>query len=591
MKSIRFRLLMYLLLISVISLLVLGLFSYMLSVKTLKKNTNNVMSNTVKQIGNNVENRIEKLDKYTYLIFTNERIQKLLAEKKLDDSTELYAVYKELNSIFSYYFYGERYFVSANIFSMNGGEYVYRNEASNNVDLYKKTNGLENAMIMDGSVQWEGSKRISDSNGRDLSLFAVSRVLKDLRNKKPLLSIGKLYVTFSEEIFSDSYANFHTDKSSEIFIVDDNGRIVSHTDKSLIDKDLSGESYIGQALKNDEGVLEQDYNNQKSLISYYHIKNKNWWVIESVPYTYVTGQIKYIVFLTAIVCLACLIGICTVSLFLSKRFVKPLLQLNKAMKEVENGNFETALQVTTQDEISQIKNHFNKMVKRIKELFERTIEQEREKKKEELRALQYQVNPHFLYNTLNTIRLMAMLSKANNVTMMTEALIRLLRNTIGKQGDRVAVAVELENIKDYIHIQQVRYNDSIEVEYLVDERMMDCLMPNFILQPLIENSIFHGLEPKSGKGHLVIRGILEPDHITFSLEDNGVGMSEEDIQQLFTKKEHTNSYVSIGVKNVNDRIRISYGAGYGVEVQSVMGEGTQVKVRLPLFREEERGGE
>ncbi|MBO9596511.1 MAG: sensor histidine kinase [Cohnella sp.] len=548
------------------------------------------MSNTVEQIGINIENVFAKLETYTFLAFTNENLQDILLERNFDNSDgQLVSIYKDLDSILSYYFYNEKYLASAVIYSANGGKYVYKDTSSYHIEQFRNANWLENMMSWDGSVRWNGMQRIGSGSGQDGSLFTVSRVLKDVKHQKPLRSIGMLYLSFSEKIFSDIYADFHAEPGSSMMIIDETGRVVSHKDKALILADMGDESYMERVLKDDKGIFVHSYNGKKSLISYYKINPINWRIVEFVPYSFITGQIIYIVLLTVLICGACLICIYAISLFLSKRFVRPLLQLNQAMKEVEKGRFDTSIPVATPDEIGQINNHFNKMVMRIKELFEQTIEQEREIRQEELKALQYQVNPHFLYNTLNSIRLMAMISKAGHVAAMTEALIRLLRNTIGKIGSMVPVAVEIENIKDYLYIHRVRYQDQIQVDYMLDEQILPCMMPNFILQPLVENAIFHGFEPRSGKGRIVIRGGMEADSIVISLQDDGIGMTEEHIRHIFSRKENKAAFVSIGIKNVNDRIRLSLGSEYGIDVKSIVGEGTVVYVRLPLiFQREER---
>lgn len=585
MKSIRTRLLLYFLLMSVFSLVAVGFASYLILVSTLKEKANTVMANTVEQIGKNVESRMDIVEMYTFLVFSNERIQTLLESNSFKDfdTVSLYAAYKELDSILSYYFYNDKYLLSAVILSVKGGRYVYKDSAAN-IEMSENPDYLNKMKMMDGSVQWIGPKQVKDQNGREIGLFAVSRVLKDIKNTNPLHSLGRLDLTFSEDMLSDIYESFHTDENSDIMIVDQNGQVISHKDKMLFSLNLGGEPYIESVLSGDDGVFVHKYNNVKSLVSFHKLAELNWWVIEFVPYSYITAQIKYIILLTLLLCGACLLGIYACSLYLSARLAKPLKQLNNAMKEVEKGNFELYVNVDSRDEVGQIKTHFNRMVRRIDELFKETIHQEREKKKEELKALQYQVNPHFLYNTLNSVRLMAMLSKATHVATMIEALIRMLRNTIGKHGTMVPVSMEIKNIQDFILIQNIRNNNRIEVECHIDENIADCLIPHFLLQPLVENSIVHGFDQKSGKGILVIRGSRWEDDMLFSLEDNGFGMTEVQIRNILTGENRGNKYTSIGIKNVIDRIKINFGPDYGLNIQSVVGEGTRVVVRLPVIR-------
>jgi two-component system sensor histidine kinase YesM len=589
---------MYFLLMSVITLTVAGSFSYVISVSTLRKNANTGMANTVEQIGRNVENQIEKINRYAYLLFTDVKIQQTLMEHSLPnhDPGRLYSLYKELDSILSYYFYNDKYFLSASITLNSGERYIYQSSIADypiSPLLDQLDQVMESKQFADGAVRWEGPARLTVRGGRQVELFSVSRELKNVGDMKTssVFTIGQLRLVFSEKMYSDLYQSIHTDANSVIMIVDAAGNVISHKEKSFVANSMAEEDFMNKVLNSHDKVFVHSHDGTRSFVSSYKLGVQEWRVIELVPYTYVTTKINSILLITILMCLVCLLGIYLLSLFLSVRFSKPLMELNWAMKEMEKGNFDISVDVSTKDEVGQMKNHFNRMVKRIKGLFERTIKQEREKQEQELRALQYQVNPHFLYNTLNSVRLMAILSKANHVAAMIEALIRLLRNTLGKYGKMVSVKVEIDNIRDFIFIQNMRYSGKFEVDYQIDNNLLSLLMPHFILQPLVENALFHGLEPKRGmeKGKLTVHGKLSGEQLAFCLTDNGVGMTSEQIERIFAGIDHEFGYTQIGIKNVHDRIRLMYGPDYGIRVDSVIGEGTTVEVRLPIIRQQREG--
>ena len=219
-------------------------------------------------------------------------------------------------------------------------------------------------------------------------------------------------------------------------------------------------------------------------------------------------------------------------------------------------------------------------------LMEQNVEEQRQKRKSELRALQAQINPHFLYNTLDSIIWMAEWGKTKEVVLMTSSLAKLLRQSISNQNELVRVEEEVEYTRSYLTIQKMRYKDKLEYDIQVSPEVLGQKIPKLVLQPLVENAIYHGIKYKEGKGIVQIEGWLEQKELVLRISDDGIGMTEEQLAKIFEKRETDIRKNGVGVLNVHERIQLYYGKDYGLRFFSTLGEGTVVEVRIPC----EEGG-
>ena len=214
-------------------------------------------------------------------------------------------------------------------------------------------------------------------------------------------------------------------------------------------------------------------------------------------------------------------------------------------------------------------------------LMEQNVEEQRQKRKSELKALQAQINPHFLYNTLDSIIWMAEWGKTNEVVLMTSSLVKLLRQSISNQNELVRVEEEVEYTRSYLTIQKMRYKDKLEYEILVDQEVQGKKIPKLVLQPLVENAIYHGIKYKEGKGVVCIEGFKAGTHMVLKVTDDGNGMTKEQLSKIFEKRETDTRRNGVGVLNVHERIQLYYGKEYGLKFSSEEGLGTTVEVHIP----------
>ncbi len=273
-----------------------------------------------------------------------------------------------------------------------------------------------------------------------------------------------------------------------------------------------------------------------------------------------------------------------VSLILSHSFTKPIRDLRKHIHKVEVGNFKTLVPIKRNDELGQLGMSFNEMSENLNNLIKKMIAEEKEKDQMEFQILQSQINPHFLYNTLDSIKWLATIQNVENIKDMTNALINLLKYNISGKETLVHLKDEIASIVNYVEIQKYRFGDTFDVVYDIPDTLENLYILRFILQPIIENSIVHGFEDMGNEQyHITIKATREDDILFIIISDNGKGIDEVTIETLFKKENKRNvMHHGIGLKNIHDRIQLHCGNDYGLEVDSPSAGGTTIRLWLPV---------
>ena len=364
------------------------------------------------------------------------------------------------------------------------------------------------------------------------------------------------------------------------FIADPEGDIVYHPQQQLI--------YAG--LKEEQGDKLRDYadgsHTFKGVIYTIHTLQNCDWRIVGVSYVdeLVTVKVTEMVRLVLLAAILVVITTALAGAFLAKTFSKPAEELAAAMRrfvrEAESFEF---YPVRGTEEIVALSDSFGHMVLQIQELMEKVREEEVTLRKTELNALQAQINPHFLYNTLDSIAWMCEVGRTEEAIEMVNALARLFRISISRGHELITVAQELQHAECYLKIQKFRYKSQFSYKFQVEESCMGYLCNKITLQPLIENAIVHGLD-MSDEGEILIEVFEQEQDIIMRVCDNGVGMTEEQCEEILHKDVHQKG--GIGIKNVNDRVKIYFGEQYGMTIFSELDEGTKVEIRMPKILEE-----
>ena len=364
------------------------------------------------------------------------------------------------------------------------------------------------------------------------------------------------------------------------FIMDDEGNIIYHPQQQLIHAGLKAENEEIKDLPDGSHMSGNMIYTVKSL------KNSNWKII-GVTYldeTVNTRVNTMIIVSVLILLLVVLMSFLSGSLF-SYLFTKPVKKLSNAMKEFESNASGFVFEpIRGAVEVNRLSDSFEHLVVRIQQLMEEVKNEETTLRKTELKALQAQINPHFLYNTLDSISWMCEEGKNDEAVLMVNALAKLFRISISRGHEIIPIEKEVLHAECYLKIQKYRYQNQFDYRFEVDEKCNQYMCNKITLQPMIENALYHGLN-MIDEGHIVIRIFEDGDDVVMEVEDNGIGMTPDQIKELF-ENDITDKH-GIGVKNVNDRIKIYFGEQYGITVESEPDEGTTVSIRIPKITEED----
>lgn len=365
------------------------------------------------------------------------------------------------------------------------------------------------------------------------------------------------------------------------YIADKKGDIIYHPQQQLIYSGLKEEEY--NYLK-DGSHVEKD-----AIYSVRSLDNCEWKII-GVCYIdeMITNRVNHIMKTLSVIFLIVVLLTVLIIRFFSKLFSNPARELANAMQEFEKdtNNFEfKSIEGTA--EITSLTESFEHMVVQIKELVEKVRQEEITLRKTELKALQAQINPHFLYNTLDAIAWLCEEERYKDAVEMVNSLAKLFRISISRGHELITIEKEMQHAKSYLKIQNFRYKNQFTYSFDVDEECLNYLCNKITLQPIIENAIYHGIDRMVDEGKINIGIHQKCDRIIFTVEDNGVGMTEEQCEEILHKD--AGDRVGIGIKNVNDRIKIYFGEEYGLTIQSELDEGTRVTISMPKITENDYG--
>lgn len=296
------------------------------------------------------------------------------------------------------------------------------------------------------------------------------------------------------------------------------------------------------------------------------------------------NTIVYILFTCVIISLVLVV---IVSFKFSRTLTNPIFKLKRLMKQAESGDLTVRFNFEHNDEIGELGQSFNHMIARIDQLIQMVYVEQENKRTAEMKSLQEQIKPHFLYNTLDTISWMARDYDAEDIVRLVDALTNMFRIGLSHGKDIITVKEEITHVSNYLYIQKIRYKDKLNYVIHVDESLYAVEVPKLILQPLVENAIYHGVKAKRGGGTITITGVPEGENLVFTVQDDGAGMLQEKVEELnrrMSERSVLDEKKSFGLFYIRERIQLCYGTGYGVHVESALGEGTRVTITLPLYQ-------
>ncbi|WP_238590935.1 sensor histidine kinase [Paenibacillus beijingensis] len=438
---------------------------------------------------------------------------------------------------------------------------------------------IQEAKRKDGSLVWQGlqfNRLVGGGRNTDL-ILPVGRVLK---NFKTMERIGYILVDLNGYAILNKIEKLKLGDTGKFFVVDSEGRIMIHSDLKLINKRVEHPELLKQVVGDDRAEFEYTENG----VPYYGVKqllSNGWMVVGTVPVHEITGELdKLQMFILYSFGLLALLAI-GIGVLIVGRVTKPIKQLTLDMRKVQQGDITVRTQVKSDDEIGLLSRQFNKMLQEIEQLIRKVEEEQGQKLQAELRALMHRIHPHFLLNTLSMLWWSIKSNQNERVARGLSALIRLLEAHMGKSGSMIPLEEELDFLQKYITILELRYERTFILDLDVEQGLEKQVIPRMLLQPLVENAIFHGIIPKETDGRISIRVCISGDYTEFLVTDDGVGIGEEKLNLLADpEKAIADGKMGIGLRHIYDMLRFYYAGRSEWSVASNPGNGTTVRILL-----------
>ncbi|MFC5449299.1 cache domain-containing sensor histidine kinase [Paenibacillus aestuarii] len=424
-------------------------------------------------------------------------------------------------------------------------------------------------------------------SSKDQFVFTATRLINFSRVTNNLLKpMDKdaerpiLLVNFKESMISRVFRESLVVKDSYYYVFTNDLKVISTSKHGAAPP--FDEAWIQSILKQPSGTQVIRVQGKKMVVCYDQIPTTGWISAVFIPYDNllqtVPNMVSYTVYSTILILV---LSILLASLF-SSRITMPLKKLMWGIKQIGEGNFHTRIESQGTSEVNLIIHKFNQMNDKIQTLIEQNYETSLKEMEAELKALNFQFNPHFLYNTLNIINYLAIENKQKVISTMLVELSEMLEYTAKKSGE-VAFGEDVNYLKSYDYIMKQRFENKFHIEYQLDPELYRYTVPKFFLQPFIENAIIHGLEDREEGGWVRVSGRIEGELRIFLIEDNGKGMEASVISRVLAAAEDPGTMTkSIGIENVHKRVKLIYGQPYGVTIESKLLAGTKITITLPL---------
>lgn len=418
-------------------------------------------------------------------------------------------------------------------------------------------------------------------------VVSLSREITFYKNNKK--EQGVLLVDMNFSALDQLCRKARLGKKGYIYLVDSRGNIVYHPQQQLINASLKSENVI-EVMKHISGIYFDKFEGENRLITIQTVNYCRWRIVGIAYIDEIVTTRKEIAIFIGWTLLFGTLFVIFISAFISAKISKPIKELEKSMKMVEEGMLDISINIKGEAEVAKLAGTFNMMLTRIRYLMEQIVLEQESKRKAEFEVLQAQINPHFLYNTLNSVVRMVESGKKEDAIIMITSLSKLFRISISKGRNIITIQEELEHASNYMIIQKIRYKNKFRFEIEAQEAVLQCKTVKLILQPIIENAIYHGIEYMVDEGFIKVSAEIVNEKLLLQVSDNGSGMRPETVENILTARSESKEGVGVGVKNVHERIQLCYGKEYGLEFISEVDQGTIVKIWLPLTDESKKEG-
>lgn len=537
----------------------------------------------MEQLSSNFDYAIESLEDFILMQTFNKEFSRIIGKKAEEgNSKALFDRQKKLLN-FSYNLMNFNKYIKAVLVQDNYENIYYYSPDYNSMSQEEQVENLafQKSNEMWGTTYWKPYKE---------ELVFASSLVFDFESMKPL---GVISVGIDTAYFKELYKNLSSEKANEILVLNQDRQI-------LIGEGNKGRELAEIILEKYKPVNEEGkeiyYKDEKYIYTTWKAKGNGIQVMNLISEKVIMDGIFK---LLSPVIWSALLGVmlsAAIAVLISGQISSNIKLLLTNIRSISKGDFSQKIVPASYDEVGMLAVEFNHMSEQIVQLFKSVTDEKIQKKNSELKALQFEydslqakINPHFLYNTLESINSLAKLKGQQDIADSIYLLGKYLREAISSKRKFVFLEEEIQNIRNYVKIQQLSYGDKIQIIFHVDEALLETVVPKLILQPLVENSIVHGIEPKIGKGRIEITARCEKKDMLLEVWDDGVGISREQLENTMEHKSGNSGYehTKVGLMAVHKRIRILYGETYGIQIHSAPREGTSIMIKLPINFEDE----
>jgi two-component system sensor histidine kinase YesM len=588
-SQLRYQIFLSHLLIVFLILALVSVIFYDFYATRMVKENNLSMEQLNKQIILNLNQAIKRLEKNTFLLNYEKDIIELGRLEDQDpyafSSRVLSAEYKNIDNYFFNLIYTTQEIYGVSIYTMNGKHLYSRNRQLNehssdtviNEPWFQKALEKKGVMLLIGKHK---NRYVRD----ETDVISIARAIVDL-NVRRLISVivVEQNISYIARIVDD----IKIGDQGAVVILDDQNQLVYSNNDEVYQQLATEEDFASFIKTNSPKSFSLKTDTDTLLINQNSSNYINWKVVTVRPYSEIEREMIPFRNQLVLLLVLCIVVTLLLSVLISSKMSKNLNRLKRFMQKVEAGDIDVRMEVKGHNEISKLSEGFNSMLSTIKELIEVEYNEKLLRKETELRLLHAQINPHFLYNALGSIKSLALDEGGHKTASMIQHLVLLFRYNLGRGSKVVSIKEELNHIKNYLALQQCRFEDKMNIHYHIEEETLQEKIPMFTLQPIVENAFVHGFATKRGVCNLEISCCYEGDFTKISIMDDGVGMTVEqqlEINQQLIERSNTVAYFGdnkIGIYNVNLRIIKCYGNPYGLVVYRNEHEGVTVEVKLP----------
>ena len=548
-----------------------------------------MLSNSISKVNSTLNDisRVTQTFVYQSSSPDNSIIDLLRKHKTYNDNLNSYDLLqskRELKYIFESILYTHNYINGVYLFTA-GKNSFYSAKVNNELKSdYNPTSSLWYKLTTERS----GKLYISDVGLKDFSMsskpsISFSRLIIDPNTHK---SLGVILIDCSLDIFNDINKEIIPDQSN-IFLTDYLGKIVYENSKTLINTQMSQEVCDKIAKSNAGSFINRD---TETLTVFDTFPNYNLKLVAQISINQLKKKFEPTRNILIFIAFTCSLVFLMISFILSKIFTKPIIELSRVMKANKFNELAISKKyLHRDDEISTLYHEYNEMINKINTFIKERYQNRLILLDSQMRALEAQINSHFLYNTLESINSIAEIEEVESISIISKALGDMFRYSIKTESELVKLDEELTHVSNYLAIQKIRYGEKCNFSLNIPEQLKNEKILKLILQPLIENAIYHGLETKREPGNIIITGFIENKNIILEVTDDGVGMSDEQIKEIEKLLQEPPQFTdmgrrdkrSIGIKNIHSRIELYYGNGYGLTLSSKKNVGTTVQISIP----------